>query len=56
MFSISTYGKQFTKEDDDIVSYNIKNNVLSEYEPLIKNVLCDLYVYNLTKQDNQDKQ
>ncbi|MBR2477123.1 MAG: hypothetical protein IKB50_03190 [Clostridia bacterium] len=50
MISISTYRKKFSnKEDGDIIAYNIKNNILSEYIPLIKSALCDLYVYRMRK-------
>ncbi len=42
--------KKFSNKDDgDIIAYNIKNNVLAEYAPLIKSALCDLYIYNINK-------
>lgn len=46
--AIATYGKKFSRYDDEetqnTISYNIKHNILNEYEPLIKDALCDLYI------------
>lgn len=56
--AISTYGKKFSKYEDEetqnIISYNIKNNILNEYEPLIKDALCDLYIQQ--EYEKQQKQ
>lgn len=54
--AISTYKKKFSKQEDEItknnISYNIKNNILNEYEALIKDALCDLYIYEQNKIDS----
>lgn len=53
VLSLSTYGKHFTestdKVDNDNIAYNLKNNVFSEFEVLLKSALLDLYITHIIK-------
>lgn len=49
--SIASYGKRFSKTDDEESIQNIANNfthnIMPEYEMLIKSAFCDLYINHL---------
>ncbi len=51
VLTLATYGKRFTDSKDaraaENIAYNLKNNIFSEYETLLKSALLDLYITHL---------
>lgn len=58
--SIASYGKRFSKSNDDTdiknIANNFKYNVMPEYEMLIKNAFCDFYIMHLIHKNKDDEQ
>lgn len=57
--SITSYGKRFSKSNDPIdiqnIANNFKYNVMPEYEMLVKNAFCDLYINHLIHKSSNDE-
>lgn len=56
---VATYNKQFSPDSKEgtiqNIKHNIENNLLNEYEPLLKGALCDLYITRLRSGNSENQ-
>ena len=57
VITIATYGKMFSKFDNDEeinnIACNLKNTIFPEYEMLLKSALSDLYITHINQQNRK---